>query len=350
MDLSSFGAQETPTSPPPPPPSFEDFISQLDSLHRHEFEKRCDQVTASRGETIVNQNDVPQEVFIIDRGVVEVVSVSPDGRQSLSLAYLCKGDIFGELGILAQQRRVASIRACEDVTLWRIDRDNFLSLLKRVPQFGYYLSMHLAGRLYRTTSDAIYRSYCTDFGGSLLNFDMLLVFQTIASSGEVGELRLTNENSDLIGSFWFVGNRIENGRFAHLQGIEAVWQIFLEERIEGTFAFQSHTEPSVPYDEAYQIDMDGMGMLMEAASKRDHFQDLPEELRKLQGTLGYATESLVWDDPELEEYTELAAEVWVLIAKRPQLIDSLWRRLNACAYHLLIVVQHLVKTGQATLT
>lgn len=346
MDLPTF------EPPPPAPPSFGDFIAQLNTLHQRDFEKRCEMVTAARGDVILHQSEVPDAVYVIEHGVVEVVTQAPDGRQAGSLAYLSRGDIFGELGTLLQVRRVASIVACEDVRLWRIERESFLSLLKRIPQFGFYLSMHLANRLYRTTAESIQKSYCTDFGGNLLNFDMLLIFQTIASSGEVGELRLFNDNSDLIGSFWFVGNRVENGRFAHLQGVEAVWQIFLEERVEGTFAFQANTEPSVPYDDAYRIDLDGTDMLMQAASKRDHFQAQPEALRKLRGTLGRTAEELSWpsDDPEMSGYAATAAQVWELIARRPQLLESLWRRMNVCAYHLLVVAEHLVETGQATLT
>jgi CRP-like cAMP-binding protein len=329
----------------PAPPRFEEMLASLDPIRRKEFEQRCHPVNAGAGEFVLRQDDLPDAVYIIADGVVEVVHLSPDGRQHRSLAYLSAGDIFGELGILTAHKRIASIRACEDVKLWKIVRDDFLTLMKKVPQFGLYISTHLAGRLYRATVDAAYHSYCTDFGGNLLHFDMLLIFQTIASSGEVGELRLLNPENDVIGCFLFRGNRVEAGRFGHLHGIEAVWQIFLEHHIDGTFAFQANSQPSVELDETCRVDMDGTDMLMQAAGKRDHFHALPSSWRQLEGSLGrHPDASLAWEDPESEPRAQI---VWQLIAKRPQLLASLWRRLNLCKYHLADVAMKMADTGQA---
>lgn len=321
------------------------FLEQLDASQRREVESRCKKIDGVEPQMIIAQDETGDGVYIIEKGVVEVISQSRDGKNNRVLAYLCRGDFFGELSVLTGEPRSASIRACEDVRLLKIPTPDFLHLIKRVPGLGHFFSAHLATRLYRLTRETATRSQCTDFGGNLPNFDVLLIFQTIASSGQAGELRLLDDANNVFGSFYFKGPTITHGRFAHLSGVEAMWQVFLEPSLDGTFSFQATEEPSTAYDAACAIGGDGMDMLMQAASKRDYFQAMPEEWRTLSGRLGRLSEELHWPEPE---HAELAAQVWEFIANRPQVVESMWRRLNVCTFHLASVAKHLAETGQAT--
>lgn len=321
-------------------------LDQLDVFQRKEIEARCKDLGYVEPAVIINQDETGDGVYIIAQGVVEVVAQSPNSKTDRVLAYLCKGDFFGELSVLTGEPRSASIRACEDVHLLKIPSPDFLHLIKQIPQFGHYFCTHLAARLYRLTRETATRSQCMDFGGNLENFDVLLIFQTITSSGQAGELRLLDDANNLFGSFYFQGPTITHGRFAHLTGVEAMWQVFLETNLEGSFVFQITEQPSVPYDAQSAIGGDGMDLLMQAASKRDYFQALPEEWRKLSGRLGRQSEQLVWQ--EQPEHAALAAQVWEFITNRPQVLESMWRRLNTCSLHLANVTKQLVATGQAT--
>jgi len=320
------------------------FLESVDAITRKDIESRCKRLGAVEPQEIIAQDETGDGVYIIEKGVVEVISKSPSGKNDRVLAYLCRGDFFGELSVLIGEPRSASIRACEEVTLIKIPAPDFLHLMKKTPGLGYYFSAHLAQRLYRLTRETAIRSHCTDFGGNLPNFDMLLIFQTITSSGQAGELRLFDDTNNVFGSFYFKGPTITHGRFSHLVGVEAMWQVFLETNLEGSFSFQITDEPHVPYDESCVIGGDGMDLLMQAASKRDYFQALPEEWQHLTGRLGRVTEQLQWTEPE---HGELAAHLWEFIAKRPQVLSSTWRRLNVCTYHLASVGKALVDSGQA---
>ncbi|MEM1059003.1 MAG: cyclic nucleotide-binding domain-containing protein [Verrucomicrobiota bacterium] len=328
-----------------PLPDYFSFLDNLDAINRHEIEGRSKNLGHVEPQVIISQDETGDGVYIIEKGVVEVVSQSPDGKHDRVLAYLCRGDFFGELSVLTGETRSASIRACEDVHLIKIPTPDFLHLIKRVPGLGYYFSAHLAARLYRLTRETATRSHCTDFGGNLPNFDVLLIFQTIASSGQAGELRLLDDADNVFGSFYFQGPTISHGRFAHLNGVEAMWQVFLETALPGSFSFQITGTPSIAYDDSCQIGGDGMDLLMQAASKRDYFQALPQEWRDLSGRLGRHTETLRWEDAE---HGQLALQVWDFIANRPQVLNSVWRRLNVCTFHLASVAKRLVETGQAT--
>ncbi len=321
-------------------------LEQLDVFQRKEIESRSRDLGYVEPDVIINQDETGDGVYVIAQGVVEVVTQSPDSKTDRVIAYLCKGDFFGELSVLTGEPRSASIRACEDVHLLKIPSPDFLHLIKSIPQFGHFFSTHLAARLYRLTRETATRSQCMDFGGNLENFDVLLIFQTITSSGQAGELRLLDDANNLFGSFYFQGPTITHGRFAHLTGVEAMWQVFLETNLEGSFVFQITDQPTVPYDEQSAIGGDGMDLLMQAASKRDYFQAMPEEWRNLSGRLGRLTEQLHWQ--EQPEHAALANQVWEFIANRPQVLASMWRRLNVCSFHLASVGKQLAATGQAS--
>jgi CRP-like cAMP-binding protein len=326
------------------PVDFFTFMERLEPIKRQEVLSACKPVRAEPRDVICEQGEPSDSIYVMEKGVVEVLSYSDDRRQNRSLAYLSRGDIFGEMGILTGQPRVATIRACEKANLRRISDTDFLKLLNRIPSFGYFLCSNLAYRLHRITAAASHNSYCVDFGGNLLNFDLILIFQTIITSGQTGELRLISPNNDLTGSFFFNGGRIVYSRFAHLQAMEALWQVFLESPLAGTFAFRDIKAPTLPFDSESKIDREGMELLMQAATKRDHFQCLPEPIRKMQGTLERVTENLSW---RRTETAPTAEKIWQIVQKRPQVIETIWRRLNVCSLTFAEVIQELTRTEQA---
>ncbi|HWL16548.1 MAG TPA: FAD-dependent oxidoreductase [Opitutus sp.] len=73
------------------------------------------------GQTIVRQGDVGRAMYLIQSGTVEVVVSSADGEQRL--AVLGPGDHFGEVAVLQDVRRTATVRALEPVAVLRIARD-----------------------------------------------------------------------------------------------------------------------------------------------------------------------------------------------------------------------------------
>ena len=79
-------------------------------------------------------------------------------------------------------------------------------------------------------------------------------------------------------------------------------------------------------------------------NRRNAYEALPEPLRKMEGSLGRLSQSLAWIDPETKP---LAEHIWELIARRPQALDSLWRRVNYSSLTFLEAVRQLVSTGQA---
>jgi CRP-like cAMP-binding protein len=57
------------------------------------------------------------------------------------------GDVFGEMALLASDRRLATVRAAESVRALRVESDAFRSLLREDPDLGLSLLRTLVLRL-----------------------------------------------------------------------------------------------------------------------------------------------------------------------------------------------------------
>ena len=327
--------------------NFFTLLELLDPGSRLEVEAVCTKSSVQPNEVIYQQGDPSNLVYIVISGRVEAFTQSPDGRQTRSIGFMGKGEFFGELGILTGEDRMASMRSCEPTKLFQIEKMAFLRLLEKVPKLGAYFAKNVARRLYHTSTEAFVDVYSVDLAGNLQHFNLLTLFQAITNRGLTGQLHLNNASNELIGSFFFRKGRAEHARFVHLVGVEAVWQGFVESATVGTFIFRVKDEPSAPpFSDENRIKLESTDLLMQGVTRRDAFHAIPESLREMHGRLSRVTEELVWTDAETQG---LAERVWELIAKRPQPLESLWRRLNYSAHTYLEVVIHLVNTGQAEL-
>ena len=84
------------------------------------------------GEVIITQGDIGDKLYIITRGEVDVLSSNHAGGQR-SLAILRAGDHFGEMALLYDIPRSATIRARTSVLLYSLSKDDFNELLAAVP-------------------------------------------------------------------------------------------------------------------------------------------------------------------------------------------------------------------------
>jgi CRP-like cAMP-binding protein len=83
------------------------------------------------GDVIFAEGDYSTEAYIVTRGRVEVYVTRGAERR---LALLHEGAVFGELALLTDQVRTASVRAVDDTSLVVITQDSFMELWRRDPE------------------------------------------------------------------------------------------------------------------------------------------------------------------------------------------------------------------------
>ena len=93
------------------------------------------------GSFIVRQGQVGTGLYVILAGRARVV------RGSDELAVLGEGDFFGELAVIDQQPRMASVQAETDATCLALASWDMLTLLERDPALSLNLIRALAERL-----------------------------------------------------------------------------------------------------------------------------------------------------------------------------------------------------------
>ena len=97
------------------------------------------------GQEIVRQGDTGVGAFIIKKGRVE--AVQDRGGHQHKLAELKTGDVFGEMALLDEFPRSATVRAIEPTTCLGIQRWHFKGILESHPQIALALLPVLTRRL-----------------------------------------------------------------------------------------------------------------------------------------------------------------------------------------------------------
>lgn len=105
-----------------------------------EFKPIIQQLELTAGEMLFNEGDPGDALFIISEGSIRVFKATSgeDGSEK-SLALLDAGTYIGEMTLMDGAPRTASARVESDAIILKISRDDFVSLLKRVPQVAVRL-------------------------------------------------------------------------------------------------------------------------------------------------------------------------------------------------------------------
>lgn len=98
-------------------------------------------VSANSGQVFMEEGQPGGAFYVIERGAA---SVSLGGKE---LARLANGDFFGEMALIDQGPRSATVRADSDMELWMIEPSDFDELLDDVPFVARQILKVLSNRL-----------------------------------------------------------------------------------------------------------------------------------------------------------------------------------------------------------
>ena len=101
------------------------------------------------GQKLCKQGDVGDSAFIVMAGNADVTVETGDGP--LVVANLGKNDIVGEIAILCDVPRTATVVATSELTALKITKDLFFRMVTDFPEIGIEIMRVLAHRLEQTT-------------------------------------------------------------------------------------------------------------------------------------------------------------------------------------------------------
>lgn len=111
-----------------------------------------ERVSYQEGDVICQQGDMGDAAYIIMDGQADVI-VEIDGTPR-TVATLGKNDFVGEIAILCDVPRTATVKAKTDVITLMITKELFFRMVTEFPQMAVEVMRELALRLERTTKAA----------------------------------------------------------------------------------------------------------------------------------------------------------------------------------------------------
>lgn len=114
--------------------------------------KHAQKLRFEKGEKIIEQGTTGQGFYVIAEGNVKVIlEISP--QEAVELSVLSVGDVLGEMGLLIDTPRTATVLASEEVLIYYIDGNDIKKYLAEhnvhVMQMINNLAKILAKRLYQ---------------------------------------------------------------------------------------------------------------------------------------------------------------------------------------------------------
>jgi CRP/FNR family cyclic AMP-dependent transcriptional regulator len=101
------------------------------------------------GEELFHQDDYGDAAYVILSGEADILVDAP--HRAIKIATLGKNDIIGEIALLCEVPRTATVVARGDLATLRVSKEGFFHLVTEFPQVGVQVMSALAAKLQRTT-------------------------------------------------------------------------------------------------------------------------------------------------------------------------------------------------------
>jgi CRP-like cAMP-binding protein len=127
-------------------------FSHLGRLERARLAGELEEKRFSAGQVIVREGDRPDGLYVIRNGRATVLTgaaqaAATDGAGGTPLTTLGAGEVFGEMALLTDSPRTATVVAETDVIAWRLSRTRFEALLDHERDIARSIERSLSHRL-----------------------------------------------------------------------------------------------------------------------------------------------------------------------------------------------------------
>lgn len=127
------------------------FFSEMEPSKLKLLAFSSDRVSYMAGEDLFRQGDMGDAAYVLLTGKVDVLVDSPSGQ--IKLTEMSGNAIVGEIAILCDGVRTATVRASTSVEALRIGKEQFFKLMSDFPDITIKVMRVLAERLTQTTAE-----------------------------------------------------------------------------------------------------------------------------------------------------------------------------------------------------
>ncbi|MCP3056937.1 cyclic nucleotide-binding domain-containing protein [Aurantimonas marianensis] len=113
----------------------------------------ADSIAYRAGQVLVRQGQPGDAAYVLVEGEAEVSVETASG--DYVVATLGAGDVVGEISILCDSPRTATVTASTDVSALRVRKDSFLQLLRQFPEIAVEVMRTLAERLTHSNEELV---------------------------------------------------------------------------------------------------------------------------------------------------------------------------------------------------
>jgi len=132
-----------------------DLFSTLNKKELQELTKSCQERSYPAGTTILSQGDTGVGLYVLKSGKVRVIQANNPDRAETELAVVGPGDVLGEMALLDDLPRSASVVSIDDVTALLLPIWEFRSILRSHPDIALKLLAVLSRRLRKVESTIV---------------------------------------------------------------------------------------------------------------------------------------------------------------------------------------------------
>ena len=213
-------------------------IPLFDSLSEQDLEllsEKLSSVQFKKDEVIIREGDLGDCLYIIKSGSVLVETQIEETEHPVVLARLEDGDYFGEMALITGEPRSATVIAEEDVTLWRLLKIDFDTLIMNNPQITLSLTHMLSHRLMKTnkTLEQTELQFLKKIQptGFLKDFGLIRILNFAEQNALTGKIILQKDEDEAI--FDFEKGQLQKLSYKDLEEDEALDKLL--EWVDGRF-------------------------------------------------------------------------------------------------------------------
>ena len=116
------------------------FFSSMSKKELKAVAQQTDEIDVPAGKVLAREGDIGQEFFVINAGTADVT------RAGDHIGELGPGDFFGEMALLEDERRTATVTATSPMSVLVMTRSSFRALDRTMPAVHATVAQAIADR------------------------------------------------------------------------------------------------------------------------------------------------------------------------------------------------------------